>query len=600
MKKRIAILTGISKNLGMGHLTRMAHLAVFLQNTFEIQFFVHTKENSVPFLDDKRLRYRIVNDNEQETLIRSFDPHAIFIDKRDTLNKDLRKLRRISKILTFDNAGETAYADCLINALPLPKEPCIISNYSGKDYLIFNENIVKFKKIYSPSRVNNVLISFGGSDPANLSKYVYNIFRELDFDINVKFVVGPLHENNHDFSPYETIVTNNLPEEISKTDLLITSFGMTAYEAILIGTLPVLINPTEYHNKLAQTLEHAVNLGVGGQEKDIDRIKAGIVSLIENPDTLKNQFKLSRRYLDNNGKERIKDITNELLKKSDPECSVCGKAYMPVVHRLEKSNVYFCENCKTLFRDKDYLVSTDYDADYFFNDYKKQYGKTYLEDKQNINKLNEKRVEIINELVTTKRPVKPLLELGCAMGFFLETVKNHGYKPSGIEISRHAASYCKYTAKLDVEQGDFLNLDYSRPVYEVISMWYFIEHVKDFKKVIEKCRKVLRDRGIIAISTPNCNGISARKNITSYASRIPGDHYNEFSPESLTKVFNENGFKVEKIVSTGVHFSRWLDGRKNILLDNKIGESIYKKLAAKKNLGDTFEIYARKVSPSEI
>ncbi len=600
MKHRIAILTTATKNMGMGHLTRMAHLADYLQSKFETHFFVETDENSIHLLDEKRMRYRIIKLNEDHTLIRSFEPHIIFVDKRDTIKQDLKRLQKIAKVITFDNAGETEFANFVINALPLPDDLQVQSNFSGKDYLIFNDEIEKHKKIYPPSRVNSILVTFGGSDPAGLTEYVYKILLEIDYELDIKIVLGPLYKGREDFPPFETIRTKNLLEEIEKADLVITGFGMTAYESIFIGTYPVLINPSKYHDKLASTLEFGKNLGTGGSEQDIDRIKKSLIHMIETPDICRNFFKLSRRYLDNNAKERVKKITQELIKKPVPECSVCGKANMPVVFRKKDFNIYFCENCNTLFRDKDYTVSNSYDSDYFLNDYKNQYGKTYLDDKNNINILNLNRLDVIDEIVTTKRPVKPVLELGCAMGFFLEKAEKRGYEPHGIEISRYAASYCKYTAKLDVECGDFLAMDYSRPVYEIVAMWYFIEHIKDFKKIIEKSRTVLRDKGIIAISTPNCYGISGQKNVNAYASKIPDDHYNEFSPASLKYLLNENGFKVEKIISTGIHYKRWLNGRKNIFLNNPIAERIYNFLARKKYLGDTFEIYARKVSPADV
>ena len=209
--------------------------------------------------------------------------------------------------------------------------------------------------------------------------------------------------------------------------------------------------------------------------------------------------------------------------------------------------------------------------------------------------LNIKRLDVIDELVVTKRKDKPLLELGCAMGFFLECAKERGYTCEGIEISKYASSYCKYTSLLDVKRGDFLKLDYTKPVYEVIAMWYFIEHIKDFKDIFYKAHKVLRDGGIIALSTPNCFGISGKSDISVYASTIPSDHYNEFSTQSMTAILDACGFKVERIVSSGIHYKRWLKESKNPLLKNSLAEGIYKKVAKRKHLGDTFEIYARKV-----
>ncbi len=594
MKTRIAISTEATQTMGMGHLTRMLHLAESLNKDYDFSFFVITDEESIPILDESRFQSQLVNSETCGERIRDFNPQLILVDRRDTDKLFLKELRKITRIITFDNSGNTDYADRVINALPLANGMEVPSNYSGLNYLILNDKIQSSVKHYAPMKTAQILVTFGGSDPGGLSRFVYKIFKELPQDYNVKFVLGPLYSGEQDFSPYTCIRTNNIFQEISEADIVITSFGMTVFESLFIGTHPIVINPTPYHNSLAKTLDLITNLGVGGTEETIDSIQAGLLNVLKNTDIARETYRKSRRYIDNKGKVRIGKIISSLLEKPEPECSVCGEKILRVVSRKEEINKYYCENCGSLCRDSDYTVRLNYESHYFVEDYKKQYGKTYLEDKSSINKLNENRLQIIDSLVDTKRTVKPLLELGSAMGFFLEKSLEHGYQPEGIEISKYAASYCKYTAGLNVTCGDFLKLDYSRPVYEVAACWYFIEHIQSFQDIIHKIHQVLRDGGIFALSTPNCEGITGKKNIYSYADRIPDDHYVEFSPRSLTLLLEKYGFKVEKIVSTGVHYERWLDGRNNLFYKNKIAEKIYHKIADKKHLGDTFEIYARK------
>jgi spore coat polysaccharide biosynthesis predicted glycosyltransferase SpsG/2-polyprenyl-3-methyl-5-hydroxy-6-metoxy-1,4-benzoquinol methylase len=594
--KKIAIITEASPVNGMGHLIRMCSLYGAIKKEYNICFFVFgNKENSV-YLAENNISFKHIENIESLLKeITVYSPDIILHDMRDSKKEVIKELSAVAKVISFDDAGEPFYAQALINALPLPRELNIKANYGGLKYVILNPDIDKYRKIYPSGRVNNILVSFGGADPAHLSEYVYKIFLELGLDVKIRFVLGPLYSGRSDFAPYESVATDNIFEMLKWADVVVTSFGMTLYEALYIGTFPVLINVSEYHNRLANTLDFNVNLGIGGSQRSFDDIKKGIFDAVNDVARRKSLFNVSKNIIDNKGISRIKEVIAEELERDKVICSVCKNDLLEVADRKGKDNIYFCMSCKTLCRDKNYSALINYNDNYFLDDYKKQYGKTYLEDKNNINLLNGKRLDIIDSLVNTKRKDKPLLELGCATGFFLECAKERGYAPEGIEISKYASSYCKYTAKLNVKQGDFLKFEYSKPVYEVISMWYFIEHIKNFKDVILKAYKIMRDGGIIALSTPNCFGISGRNNISEYASRIPGDHYNEFSPFSMTSVLEACGFKVEKVISGGIHYKRWLKNRTSPLLNNFVAESIYKKVAGARNLGDTFEIYARKI-----
>ena len=142
--------------MGMGHLTRMLHLAESLNKDYDFSFFVITDEESIPILDESRFQSQLVNSETCGERIRDFNPQLILVDRRDTDKLFLKELRKITRIITFDNSGNTDYADRVINALPLANGMEVPSNYSGLNYLILNDKIQSSVKHYARSEERRV------------------------------------------------------------------------------------------------------------------------------------------------------------------------------------------------------------------------------------------------------------------------------------------------------------------------------------------------------------------------------------------------------------------------------------------------------------
>ena len=355
--KKIAIVTQASQNMGMGHLIRMTHLYNGLKSDYNLCFFLFGNPENFIYLGEKEISFKHVLDTASLLEeIKSYAPDLILHDMRNSNKERLLSLFKIAKVITFDDAGECSFADVVINPLPLPKEKEVSSNFSGIKYLILNPEIKKYKKIYLSGRVSNILVTFGGSDPADLTNYVYRIFRELGLDANIRFVLGPLYSGTKDVSPYESVSTDNIFEHLKWADIVITSFGMTLYEALYIGAFPLLINASPYHNELSKTLDFNINLGVGGDDADFDRIKKGIKSAIEDVNRRKSVFNISKSFIDDKGILRIKEIIDKEINKEKAICSVCKNNVLEVADRKGKDNIYFCTSCKTLCRHGSYCA----------------------------------------------------------------------------------------------------------------------------------------------------------------------------------------------------------------------------------------------------
>jgi 2-polyprenyl-3-methyl-5-hydroxy-6-metoxy-1,4-benzoquinol methylase len=249
-----------------------------------------------------------------------------------------------------------------------------------------------------------------------------------------------------------------------------------------------------------------------------------------------------------------------------------------------------------------------YREDYFFADYKKQYGKTYLEDFPHLVEMARSRLWQINnllqinkllhikKLLQKKNLEKPLrvLDIGCAYGPFLQAAKNEGFDVCGIDPAKEAVNYVTETLKISAVQGFFPNIDLPQNIlqdgFDVISLWYVIEHFEDAQSALQKISAWLKPGGVLAFSTPSGTGISARRSRKDFLEKSPADHWTIWNPQKMQNALKPHHFKIKKIVVTGHHPERFpfVNKQKGFLY------TVVHFVSRCFGLGDTFEAYVTK------
>jgi 2-polyprenyl-3-methyl-5-hydroxy-6-metoxy-1,4-benzoquinol methylase len=196
---------------------------------------------------------------------------------------------------------------------------------------------------------------------------------------------------------------------------------------------------------------------------------------------------------------------------------------------------------------------------------------------------------------------RALLDIGCAYGPFLAAAKEEGFTPVGIDPAQDAVRYVQETLGISAVQGFFPNCQLphsplSTPHslrYDVITLWYVIEHFTDCAAVLAEIKKLLKPGGILAFSTPSFSGVSGRKSLRKFLENSPADHFTIWSPKTCKKALALAGFKVKKIVMSGCHperfpfLGKFANSKKSPLY------GLFFAISKILRLGDTFEVYAR-------
>ena len=78
----------------------------------------------------------------------------------------------------------------------------------------------------------------------------------------------------------------------------------------------------------------------------------------------------------------------------------------------------------------------------------------------------------------------------------------------------------------------------------MITLWGVLEHCRSPHEVLSKCNDYLDDNGLLFILIPNIHS-RARKILGVYTPTLsPREHINFFTPRSMEKTAEENGFHI--------------------------------------------------------
>jgi 2-polyprenyl-3-methyl-5-hydroxy-6-metoxy-1,4-benzoquinol methylase len=398
-----------------------------------------------------------------------------------------------------------------------------------------------------------------------------------------------------------------LRERFADYDLLVTHFGLTAFEA-LYARLPVLlVSPTAYHEKLAK---HAGFISVGRGPIAVGRLSR----LFSRPGFYQTLCRESENLACRHG---LEETQSQTLGDFFADC----KGNLTTNHTNDTGPLArFSERTYCRQKETGLIVMKrltpppiEYETDYFFGQYKKQYGKTYLEDFPNLVSSGRRRLTHIKALLKANKgprnaagtPASPaLLDIGCAYGPFLAAARDEGFAPAGIEPADDAARYVREELDIPCAQGFFpaavqtLTGEADKnaageSLFDAVTLWYVIEHFETPGAVLQAIHRILKPGGVLAFSTPSFSGVSGRKSQKNFLKNSPPDHWTIWSPRTCVPYLKQYGFKVKKIVVTGHHPERFplIGGHL------RVGGLIYRVFFALSKifrLGDTFEVYAVK------
>jgi 2-polyprenyl-3-methyl-5-hydroxy-6-metoxy-1,4-benzoquinol methylase/spore coat polysaccharide biosynthesis predicted glycosyltransferase SpsG len=603
---------------GFGHAIRCARIAAFKAHyklALQKDFSQIIKETIKEIKPSQIIEYQ---DIDELRMIAKDYPNVIF-DRRNYENYissfSFQKFQRIIALDPPSIVPEEFTFDYIIDFEIVQKK--VLEQKIRNIHLPIPLPLMKVER--KSDSVFHLLISFGGSDPANFSGFMLDLLEKMALEQN-KFA-NFIHTNNFQVtfllgiesslvksitatSPWIQIKTfsNEALKDLFTANLVLTSYGNTALELLQLGIPQIHLNPSSYHSSLSK------QIGIESYERN-SQLKAQIQkALIHHLDLSFDQNHLSNydyEALVHQTKERWEQTLLQFSQRKKL-CPLCGKSFHhghPVLERFIKRTYHRCDLSQQIVLNS-IEEPMEYDKNYFFDDYKKQYGSTYLDDFAHIKSMGTERIVKIKKLLPNNlwNNSKPsILDIGCAFGPFLDAANDEDFIPHGLDINQQAIDYIRKELgflgdTVDLSGENFLGKAQALGPnqFDCISMWYVIEHLENCQDILHQISALLKPGGVFAFSTPSAEGVSARNNFRKFLSQGPKDHVSVWKPKRSKEYLQTFGFELKKIHSTGHHPERFPLVQRFKGLNKPM--FYWSKL---RNLGDTVELYCVKTKLTE-
>jgi SAM-dependent methyltransferase len=158
------------------------------------------------------------------------------------------------------------------------------------------------------------------------------------------------------------------------------------------------------------------------------------------------------------------------------------------------------------------------------------------------------------------RDRRRLLDVGAHAGRFIATARRAGWDAEGLELNPKTAAYAASATGARVHQGNVHTYD-ADGAYDAVTITDVLEHIPEPRTVLRRIARYLAPGGWIAVKVPN--GPAQRMKERVRAAVRPGYrptladnlvHVNHFSPGSLRRALEEEGFSDVTVVPGAPEF----------------------------------------------
>lgn len=234
-------------------------------------------------------------------------------------------------------------------------------------------------------------------------------------------------------------------------------------------------------------------------------------------------------------------------------CPSCGRNSSTL--HLEKDNfqILRCNSCSLVYLNHEpnnEWLANFYSSEYFEAD-SDDHGYESYQDCEKFLTLNFKRR--IRQLIRYA-PAGNVLDIGCGYGFFLNCLGD-GHTGFGLDISEHAVRIARKQFGLNARAGPLEKNTFPPSFFSLITMWDVIEHLPDPKATFEILHTILKDDGVITLTTGNVDSLIAKISAKRWHLYSLPEHLWFFSPQTLTNLLDQTGFRVLELRNEWNYYS---------------------------------------------
>jgi SAM-dependent methyltransferase len=139
------------------------------------------------------------------------------------------------------------------------------------------------------------------------------------------------------------------------------------------------------------------------------------------------------------------------------------------------------------------------------------------------------------------------LDVGCALGWFLAEAKAQGWDAEGVEMSEHAATFCREKHGVHVHTTRLEDAGLEPESFDLVSLWDTIEHVQEPRTILQTAFGLVKPGGYVVLSTGNWDAWRRRVQGQKWALLRPPKHLYYFTPTTLKTLVDQVGFTTVEV-----------------------------------------------------
>lgn len=224
-------------------------------------------------------------------------------------------------------------------------------------------------------------------------------------------------------------------------------------------------------------------------------------------------------------------------------CLLCGSTHFVPLPTFQHAGLQQCRDCGFVFAVQIPTVAelTAHYNTYSRNDY--------------ISPITVKRYEELLDGFEAYRKTNKIIDVGCGNGHFLKVALQRGWEVYGTEYTDEAIAQCKAKGIL-MQQGELNPANYATESFDVITSFEVLEHINTPHQEIKHFHTLLRQGGLVYLTTPNFNAVSKNLLKENWSVVEYPEHLSYYTPKTLRKLFEKHNFKTLEVLTTGVSIGR--------------------------------------------
>ena len=139
-----------------------------------------------------------------------------------------------------------------------------------------------------------------------------------------------------------------------------------------------------------------------------------------------------------------------------------------------------------------------------------------------------------------------ILDVGTGTGFFLNEMKEYGWRVTGTEKSSEARDFAKNEFMLNNLPSELL-FTLKDKSFDAITLWHVLEHIHQLNENMATFNHLLKNDGKLIIAVPNNDSSDAKHYHKFWAAYDVPRHIWHFAPKQMKLLGEKHGFKLTSL-----------------------------------------------------